>query len=91
MSSYLKALPERLVGLGPGARLPLERVVVTALARPGIEDVDDAGQLRPELRDRPEEHPLQRRDLRRAAVRRPGSMTLPSGPLSVTHRTPRWP
>ena len=40
-ASSLSGLAERGVGLRAGARLPLERVVLAAVARPGIERVDD--------------------------------------------------
>src|SRR4029453_13932264 len=57
------------VRLGAQARAPLERVVLPALARPGIEDVDDASQLLRELRKRAQQHALQRRDLLAVSVR----------------------
>src|SRR5262245_56011558 len=82
-ASVLCSAPKGLVRFGAGARPPLERVVRAALARPGVEDVDDGAQLVRELRQRAKQHALQRRDLLVVAVRLSGFPPLAVGAVVV--------
>src|SRR5262249_35442378 len=63
------ALLERRIVHRVRARLPVERVVVAAIAAPRIERVDDVRELARELRDRPQQDALQRQHLLAVTVR----------------------
>src|ERR1039457_7082298 len=66
--SLLRALLECLVGFGAWARLPLKRIVISAVARPWVEGVDHGREFRRQLRHGAQQHPLQRRHLLAMAV-----------------------
>src|SRR5215831_7145493 len=55
IAGRLSRLAERRVGLRARTRLPRERVVLPAIARPRIEHVDDVIELGRELGHRPEQ------------------------------------
>src|ERR1035438_3667287 len=55
--SLLRAVSECLVGFGAFPRLPGQRIILAAVARPGVERVDHVLQFRRQLRHgRSEEH-----------------------------------
>src|ERR1700724_1713185 len=63
LQPWLELVPERLVAERIGSRLPIERVILPATARPWIERVDDPLQLGGELGHRAQKHALERQHL----------------------------
>src|ERR1035438_2449727 len=68
--SLLRAVSECLVGFGAFPRLPGQRIILAAVARPGVERVDHVLQFRRQLRHGAQQHPLQWRHLLAMAVGR---------------------
>src|ERR1019366_18436 len=68
--SLLRAVLECLVGFGALARLSRERIILAAVARPGVERVDHVLEFRRQFRHGAQQHALQRRHLLAMAVGR---------------------
>src|SRR5262245_45520350 len=59
---------ECYVRFGSRSRFPLQRVVLTSITGPGVEDVDHGVEFGFKFRNRPLKHALQRRNLRLVTI-----------------------